>query len=320
MGVKMYKDEPPYVQFTPEFEQRLLDYLREASTFLRSKGLFEHFNCLTSHNEPACPPAWRGTRGFQMEARYCDLVHRADPEYKVFMNMALVVGSPELDLITGKVSIWAENTLGSAFQLFDRTGFIPPALVRERQAAGDEVLMYRNSHDYIDTGVGHSAVNHRVQGWIMWVTGVTGYYFDNGGISSCLWSTNAWRELGRSWHGQRQWGAASQLYPGVDMSSVHSSIRFELTREAYEDYEYLATLHEMAKEHPLTDELGREVRRMEESIVPLYVWWRDGKRPEAFWEEGVYEGAFESDATKLYAARQKLGEMIDRLVLLRVAR
>jgi len=181
--------------------------------------------------------------------------------------------------------------------------------VQERRGAGDVVMMYRNSHDYIDTGLGHSAVNHRVNGWIMWVTGATGYYFDNGGLSSCLWSTNAWRVTGRSWHGQRQWGAASQLYPGVDMSSVHSSIRFELTREAYEDYEYLATLHEF----PLTPAQKARVRKLEESIVPLYVWWRDGKRPEAYWDEAVYEGAFESDPAKIHAAREQIGEMIDAL-------
>ena len=310
LGVKMYTDERPYNRFTPEFEERLVDYLRAASAFLKAKGLFEHFNCLTSHNEPACPPAWRALRSFDLEARYCDLVHRADPDYRVFMNMALVVGQPELSKIQHRVSLWAENTLGSKFQLADRVGWIKPGLVRERQRAGDEVWMYRNSHDYVDIGLGSSAMNHRVNGWIMWVTGATGYYFDNGGIAACLWNPGAWRKIGRPWHGQMQWGAGSQMYPSENLCGFEPSVRFELTREAYEDYEYLATVGELAKAGRLTPEQTQLVRRLEESIVPLYCWWRDGRDPAAYWQEGVYEGSYESDAKKLYRARQQLGEMI----------
>ena len=313
MGVPMYEDRPPYTTFTPAFERRLVDYLSKLSSFLRSKGLFEHFNCLTSHNEPACPPAWRSTPGFELEARYCDLVHQADPEYRVFMNMALVVGEPELSTIKDKVSIWAENTLASRFKLDDRVGFIPPSVVQERKRAGDEVQMYRNSHDYIDIGPGSSAVSHRANGWIMWVTGTTGYYFDNGGISASLWNAGAWRKIGRAWWGQTQWGAGDQMYPDENMSGFCSSIRFELNREGYEDYEYLATLSELDARVGLTEEQRETVRGFEERIVPLYCWWRKGGDPDAFWEEGVYEGSFSEDPPTLHEARERLGEMIDAI-------
>jgi len=198
--------------------------------------------------------------------------------------------------------------------LDDRPCLITPQRVAERQAAGDEVWMYRNSHDYIDTGKGHSAMNHRANGWIMWVTGTTGYYFDNGGIAACLWNAGAWRKIGRAWHGQTQWGAGSQMYPNENLCGFYNSIRFELNREAYEDYEYLATLAELDRQIGLTEQQRRLIRQQEETIVPLYCWWRDAKHPDAFWEEGVYEGSYGNDPKRLYQARELLGEMIHKLV------
>ena len=83
--------------------------------------------------------------------------------------------------------------------------------------------MYRNSHDYIDTGVGHSAMNHRVNGWIMRVTGTTGYYFDNGGVAASLWNANAWRNrgallgrMGRATESEEALARSRELEPPVE--------------------------------------------------------------------------------------------------------
>ena len=37
---------------------------------------------------------------------------------------------------------------------------------------------------FLDIDKGSSAMSHRVNSWIMWVTGTTSYYFDNGGVAA----------------------------------------------------------------------------------------------------------------------------------------
>ena len=41
------------------------------------------------------------------------------------------------------------------------------------------------------------------------------------------------------------------MYPSENLCGFYSSIHFELNREAYEDYEYFATLAELSQKHPL---------------------------------------------------------------------
>jgi len=59
------------------------------------------------------------------------------------------------------------------------------------------------------------------------------------------------------------------LYPNENLCGFYPSVRFELNREAYEDYEYLATLVELSKTHPLTAQQRQLVRDLENTIVPL---------------------------------------------------
>lgn len=102
-----------------------------------------------------------------------------------------------------------------------------PSLAAKVRARGEEVWVY-NPPGY---GVGTTAMAVRANYWWAWREGIPAVF---------QWTTNAWIEWTRSttlWDAQRN---ASWVLPGDDGPA--GTLRWELTREGLEDYEYLTLL------------------------------------------------------------------------------
>jgi hypothetical protein len=137
--------------------------------------------------------------------------------------------------------------------------------VAERLAAGDELWLYLSasvrrpyaSQFYLD----YTALEHRLVGWYCWKYGATGFLY---------WGINEWESNNQPWSGRpeiddairagKRWpeapwntwtylncnGDAQYIYPGPD-GEFWSSVRMEIIRDAFEDYDYLALLRDARK-------------------------------------------------------------------------
>ena len=132
--------------------------------------------------------------------------------------------------------------------------------VAARVAAGDELWFYESasvrrpyaSQLYLD----YTALEHRLIGWFCWKYGATGFLY---------WGINEWESNNQPWSGRpeiddairagKRWpevpwntwtylncnGDAQYIYPGPD-GVFWSSVRMEILRDTFEDYDYLALL------------------------------------------------------------------------------
>jgi Glycoside hydrolase 123, catalytic domain/Glycoside hydrolase 123 N-terminal domain/Carbohydrate family 9 binding domain-like len=132
--------------------------------------------------------------------------------------------------------------------------------VAERVAAGDELWFYHSAsvrrpyaaQFYLD----YTALENRLVSWYCWKYGATGFLY---------WGINEWRSNNQPWSGDpeiddairagRRWpkvpwntwtylncnGDAQYIYPGPD-GEFWSSVRMEIIRDAFEDYDYFALL------------------------------------------------------------------------------
>jgi hypothetical protein len=138
--------------------------------------------------------------------------------------------------------------------------------VAERIAAGDELWFYESasvrrpyaSQLYLD----YTALEHRLIGWFCWKYGATGFLY---------WGINEWESNNQPWSGRseiddairtgKRWpevpwntwtylncnGDAQYIYPGKD-GAFWSSVRMEILRDTFEDYDYLALLRDARDE------------------------------------------------------------------------
>ena len=136
------------------------------------------------------------------------------------------------------------------------------AAVAERVDAGDKLWLYLSasvrrpyaSQLYLD----YTALEHRLIGWYCWKYGATGFLY---------WGINEWGSNNKPWSGRpdiddairagKRWpavpwntwtylncnGDAQYIYPGPD-GEFWSSVRLEIIRDAFEDYDYLALLRD----------------------------------------------------------------------------
>jgi len=181
---------------------------------------------------------------------------------------------PPVPLLEGAVDTWVVGP-----NLFDYDA------VAARVQAGDELWLYLSASVrrpyaaqlYLD----YTALEHRLIGWYCWKYGATGFLY---------WGINEWESNRVPWSGRseiddairagKRWpevpwnswtyldcnGEAQYIYPGRN-GEFWSSVRFEILRDSFEDYDYLALLREASKELaaariPHTEALLRQAERL----------------------------------------------------------
>ncbi|MCC6698548.1 MAG: DUF4091 domain-containing protein [Candidatus Hydrogenedentes bacterium] len=134
--------------------------------------------------------------------------------------------------------------------------------VAERVTLGDELWFYLSASVrrpytmqlYLD----YAALEHRLIGWYCWKYNATGFLY---------WGINEWHSNNQPWSGRPEiddairsgkcwpevpwntWtylncnGDAQYIYPGPD-GEFWSSVRLEMLRDSFEDYDYLALLRD----------------------------------------------------------------------------
>ena len=148
--------------------------------------------------------------------------------------------------------------------------------VAKRLAAGDELWFYLSasvrrpygSQFYLD----YTAMEHRLVSWFSWKYGATGFLY---------WGINEWHSNILPWSGDpaiddaiaagKRWpevpwntwtylncnGDAQYIYPGPN-GEFWSSVRLEIIRDAFEDYDYFSLLDEARRRLAEADVPGKE--------------------------------------------------------------
>jgi len=169
---------------------------------------------------------------------------------------------PPVQELEGAVDIWVVGP-----NLFNERA------VAERQDAGDDLWIYLSASVrrpyamqlYLD----YTALEHRLIGWYCWKYGAKGFLY---------WGINEWESNRIPWSGLSQiddairvgkrwpevpwnaWtyldcnGEAQYVYPGPD-GEFWSSVRLEILRDSFEDYDYFAIL-------------GRAISRLQAANLP----------------------------------------------------
>lgn len=156
----------------------------------------------------------------------------------------------------------------------------------ERKNAGDEIWVANSSYYTI----GQPAVNPRLLWWQLWLDRIDGFYY---------WNTTTWLDWmprnGPS-DGNR---SSSWLYPGPD--GPIDTIRWELTREGLEDFEYLWLLaNEITLIKEQNSQLAREARQVQDEVSRLLK--RNGRHLIR-----------NPNAAVLHEVREKIGNEIEKL-------
>lgn len=134
--------------------------------------------------------------------------------------------------------------------------------VAKRVAAGDRLWIYLSAsvrRPYaVQLYLDYTALEHRLIGWYCWKYGATGFLY---------WCINEWESNNKPWSGRpeiddairagKRWpevpwntwtylncnGDAQYIYPGPN-GDFWSSVRLEVIRDSFEDYDYLALLRD----------------------------------------------------------------------------
>jgi hypothetical protein len=193
------------------------DYLRQGATHFRARGWLDRL-VAQFWDEPARTGSVTG----QLD-RVCRLIRDADPGIRILVTDTV---NRERNLF-GSVDIWC--------------GSYVKGLAEERTAAGDEIWTYQNDLYLVD----FPALNARIPGWMAFAGNMRGVLF----WSLTWWGDDPWREA-LSYMASRDTplnGDGVLLYPPPDggKGPLRPSLRFELLREGFEDYEYLWMLREL---------------------------------------------------------------------------
>ena len=183
------------------------------------------------------------------------------------------------------------------------------APAKERQAAGDEVWWYvccGPHHPFPNNFIDYPAVDHRILHWMNWKYGVTGVLY----WSAMYWRDNPWTTpMSYTPDGSGRWGNGDGhlLYPAAKEKSSTpliegpvDSIRWEMIREGIEDYDCLWMLNDAVKKAEGDPKKAGAVSAGKKALSQVDVLVRS-----------VTD--YEKDPTKLYAARRKVAEAIEKL-------
>lgn len=191
--------------------------------------------------------------------------------------------------LAGYVDIWVPHIDGVDYEFLS-----------QRQKLGEQVwwcLWCGAGHPYPQFLIDYPGIDCRVPFWTLWKYGVTGFAY---------WTVNWWPEhpFDVFKDAERFEGAGGangdglMIYPGKD--GPIDSIRWELIRDGFEDYEYLALLSKLiaqAKEKGISAQV---IKSAQEALAGL---------------DSVVQSSIEytKDAAVLSAARQRIGDAIESL-------
>lgn len=269
-------------QGTPEYRELKGQYLKALAAHLREKGWADKGYCyIWDEPEP------------NMYAHISD-------EAKMWHDAGLTVlltEQPEKELDEA-VDIWVPILPNYA-----------EGPAKERQAGGDEVWWYvccGPHHPFPNNFIDYPAVDHRILHWMNWKYGVTGVLY----WSTMYWNDNPWTTP-MSYTPDRtgKWGNGDGhlLYPAVKevsktpvVAGPVDSIRWEMIREGIEDYDYLWMLNDAIRKAEGDPKKADAVSAGKEALAEVDLLVRS-----------VTD--YETDPTKLYAARKKVAEAIENL-------
>jgi len=133
--------------------------------------------------------------------------------------------------------------------------------LEEEQEKGNEVWWYiccSAKHPYPNCLIDYPVLDSRVPFWMMYDAGVTGYAY---------WTVNWWNEdpFANPLSYAKANGDGMFIYPGKD--GPIDSIRWEATRDGFEDFEYLALLAEKIKAAEVLGLSGRILTEAKEALA-----------------------------------------------------
>jgi hypothetical protein len=239
LGVRVYDAHGE--QFTPEYRKVMTSYVKAMAALLKQEGLFDHMDLGWTMNE--LTTGGYSPDRYRIVANFCDLIHSAEPQMKMVVSLASRGNLDDVRLLEGKVNVWVESC--------------PiPSVLDPRQKAGDTVFLYENGSEILEEQLDYL----RVLGWVMAKYDWPGYFYDSGIIHGTLnqfWVRPVYWENKTDWG---DWGHGCFIYPNESLTGFDSSIRFEIQRDGYEDYEYLMTLRRVIDQmDELKNKMGNEM-------------------------------------------------------------
>ncbi len=265
-----------------EYARLKLPFLKDLAAYLRSRGWLDKGYSYI-YDEPR-------EEDYAKVVAEAKLWREADPGLKI-----LLTEQPEEPLF-GYVDIW--SPVLDAYK---------QRSCRQRQALGEQVWWYvctGPKHPFPNNFIDYPAIDHRILHWMNWKYGVTGVLY----WQTMFWTQNPWRSANTRSEDGRYFGNGDGmlLYPAVKEKSGSpliagpiDSIRWEMIREGIEDYDYLHMLDEAVR--------SAEARGDTKGA-------KDGKAALAAAAALVHNTAsYEKDPRKLYAARRRVAEALERL-------
>ncbi len=263
---------------TERFKKVFGKYLQMMSKHLEKKGYLKYTR-ITLSDEP-----WTA-KDFNLCQEFAKLVRENAPKVKI-----MVTKWPQPGLF-GAPDIWC-------------LGFFQHKRMQEALARGEQLEFYPNWHVFIDRPL----MDSRMMGFLMWkyqITGILFWKLNHG------WSNKRNLEAPRYVYpdGRVVCGSGLLIYPDEKNNPV-SSIRWEMFRDAFEDFEYLYMLDKLIKKQPGTaaaKQAAELIRTACDTLVTNY---------EAYLENEGYgwkQTKWEFNAGKLRDFREKVAETIVKM-------
>jgi hypothetical protein len=263
---------------TLRFKKVFGEYLKLMSKHLETKG-FLKYTRITLVDEP-----WT-KQDFNLCNEFSKLIKANAPKVEI-----MVTKWPQPGLY-GSSDIWC-------------LGFFQLQRMKEALKRGEKLEFYPNWHVFIDRPL----MDSRMLGFLMWkyqITGILFWKLNHG------WSNKKNLEAPRFVYpdGRVICGSGLLIYPDEKNNPI-SSIRWEMLRDAFEDFEYFYLLDSLIKKHPKNQEAKDAANLIKlacDTIVPQY---------EAYLETEGYgwkKTKWSFDANCLRNYRKQLAEMIVKL-------
>jgi len=223
---------------TPEFEKAFYDYLVQAREHLSERGWLKNMDCYI-FDEP-------DKERIEVIRRTAPIIRRAIPEIRIFPACA----RNTLSLI-GILNAWCPPV---TFYGLPTGEFNYKRIERGRK--NGEVFWWYNQEDNF---LGAPIIIYRALPWATWKEQVAGYF---------VWCINYWATRERKLVAGNSVGQAMVIYPGKE--GAIDSLRWEMTREGLEDYDYLVALQQALRRRDIPEELrkrGEELLRRARGLL-----------------------------------------------------
>ncbi len=279
MGIPLTENWPVdtarFPIFSPEYNRRVVAYLKQAVAFLENRGLLDKsFIYLPGADEP------RQKAQYELIGKFVHLVRSADPRLRVLQTIHAECSDCNdrggISALDHDVTLWSPNiaffdsvAMRLEPRLFGLLGVRAtpvqsgwsPTFTRQLRQRGAQIWWYVNPWTYVldpphptypNLFIDHQGIEHRVLGWMAFRYGVS---------AIATWNATFWREVSDVWvrlpRGEGNGGPAgdgSLFYPARGSSKVTGqpdpgspivSIRLALVREGIEDYELLNLLRQL---------------------------------------------------------------------------